>query len=211
MVNSTLQALVSFSVSLICLYAFALIFQPFELYVEVTPLGIVHLPLALVNGSYNMQSSRTYVSCRILKFMIVTEIYVEDCDFTIIDDTKVSTSNQDTLFYQWEANNDFIITADYYPADYWEWFMLDKYVDSTRTIMGVFSSSYDKRSNFGITDLGYGGWKNIMIKWENNTLTFKYNNTIVSKDVSAHEFPVNLALNVNRANTRFKNFKLKKL
>lgn len=143
--------------------------------------------------------------------MIVTEIYVEDCDFTIIDDTKVSTSNQDTLFYQWEANNDFIITADYYPTDYWEWFMLDKYVDSTRTIMGVFSSSYDKYSNFGITNLGYGGWKNIMIKWENNTLTFKYNNTIVSKDVSAHEFPVNLALNVNRANTRFKNFKLKKL
>jgi len=142
---------------------------------------------------------------------LVTEIYVEDCDFTIIDDTKVSTSNRDTLFYQFEANNDFIITADYYPTDYWEWFMLDKYVDSTRTIMGVFSSSYDKSSNFGITNLGYNGWKNIMIKWENNTLTFKYNNTIVSKDVSAHEFPVNLGLTVNRANTRFKNFKLKKL
>lgn len=144
--------------------------------------------------------------------MILQETYViEDCDFTIIEDTKVSTSSGDTIFYQWEANNDFIITGDYYPTNTWEWFMLKKQNNEVLEILGVFSSSYDKGSYFGITNLGYNGWKNFMIKWENNTLTFKYNNNTVSKDMSNYQFPLTLCLIINRNNTRFKNFKLKRL
>ena len=83
--------------------------------------------------------------------------------------------------------------------------------DSVNTLIGTFSSSYDKGSYFGITSLGYNAWKNIMIKWENNLLTFKYGSTTVTKDVSNYIHPFNLKLIVNRVNTRFKNLKIKKL
>lgn len=77
------------------------------------------------------------------------------------------------------------------------------------TIIGVFSSSYDKSSNFGITNLGYNAWKNITIKLENSTLTFKYGNTTVTKDVSQY-LDTLWNFMTNRA-TRFKNLKLKAL
>ena len=82
---------------------------------------------------------------------------------------------------------------------------------SRKGILGVFSSSYDKSNNFGITNIGYNGWRDIMIKWENNTLTLRCGNTTVSGDMSNYQFPLNFGLTVNRANTRFKNLKLKKL
>ncbi|WP_296884921.1 Ig-like domain-containing protein [uncultured Methanobrevibacter sp.] len=141
--------------------------------------------------------------------MSLTKIYViEDCIKTIIPDTIVSTTSGDVTFFTWNVDADFIITGDYYPTNTWEWFMLK---DSVNTLIGTFSSSYDKGSYFGITSLGYNAWKNIMIKWENNLLTFKYGSTTVTKDVSNYIHPFNLKLIVNRVNTRFKNLKIKKL
>ena len=103
-----------------------------------------------------------------LRSLLQKTYVIEDCDFTIIPDTKVSTSSGVKTFLNWENNNDFILTADYYPVDIWEWFMFDQLnADGSRKgILGVFSSSYDKSNNFGITNIGYNGWRDIMIKWE---------------------------------------------
>lgn len=133
---------------------------------------------------------------------------IEDCDYTMISDTVVSTSSGDKNFLQYTVESDFILTADYYPTDTWEWFMVK---DVNMAIVGVFSSSYDKSSYFGITNLGYNGWKSITIKLENGILTFTYGSTTVTKDVSSYTTPFLWNFIINRANTRFKNFKLKKL
>ena len=112
------------------------------------------------------------------------------------------------MIFTIDTTSDFILTTDYYPTDTWEWLIL-KNTDNS-AIIGVFSSSYDKLSYFGITYLGYNAWRNITIKLENSTLTFKYGGTTVTKDVSQY-LCILWNVIVNRANTRFKNLKLKRL
>lgn len=50
-----------------------------------------------------------------------------------------------------------------------------------------------------------------MIKWENNILTLRCGNTTVSKDMYNYQLPLNFGLTINKADTRFKNLKLKRL
>ena len=141
-----------------------------------------------------------------LRNLLQKTYVVEDCDFTVINDTEVTTS-EDKIIFDRNVTSDFIFTADYYPTNYWEWFII-KNTDNTE-IIGVFSSSYDKMSFFGITDLGYNDWKNITIKLEGSTLTLEYGNTTVTSDVSQYLDTIwNFMVNHT---SRFKNVKLKKL
>ena len=129
-------------------------------------------------------------------------VSIEDCVRTFTN--EISAINGDNVATN--ISSDFILTVDYYPNDSWEWLRI-KLFDA---VQGVFSSSYDKGSNFGLTDLGYNGWKSIIVKLEDNTLTFQYSSKTASKTITS-AYPSDLIMNVNRNNNKIRNYKLKAL
>ena len=104
-------------------------------------------------------------------------------------------------------NSNFIIELDYYPVSTWEWAWI-RWDDSNH---GVWSSSYDKGNNIGITNVGYNKWVHLTYKYENGTVTMTAD---TQKDISYvidKELPFAVDLYSNRYGTIYQNFKLKLL
>lgn len=137
---------------------------------------------------------------------LVSETYIEDC---VLFNQNEIIVNSRVEYPVATVNQDFILSFDYYPTDYWEWlrFTFDTTNDENYI---VFSSSYDKSGKTGFTDLGYNKWVNsLSVKREGDIVTATYNGRSLTKDASNYNYPVTPILFPNRNNSRFRNVKLK--
>ena len=142
------------------------------------------------------------IFCRILHFIFVNEIYVEDL-IRVIDEM---TPQRDQPLNLGLFNSNLLIELDYYPTDYWEW----AWVRLDNVNYGCWSSSYDKGSNLGFVNLGYNKWIHISWKYENGTITMTANNNTTSVNVDK-ELPFDVDFYSNRNGTKYKNLKVKSL
>ena len=106
--------------------------------------------------------------------------------------------------YTFDKLTNFQFEMDYYPTDYWEW--LRVYIGDIPQIL--FSSSYDKSSYFGLTELGK--WVNIIVTYVDGVLTVSCGSKIASKNVSLTA-PFEIKYLVNKNGNSVRNVKLKKI
>ncbi|MBO6275327.1 MAG: hypothetical protein J6M91_07320 [Methanobrevibacter sp.] len=107
--------------------------------------------------------------------------------------------------YTFDKLKNFQFEMDYYPTDPWEW--LRVYIGD---LLSLFSSSYDKSNNFGLTNLGYSKWVNIIITYVDGVLTISSGSKTASKNVVLTA-PLELKYYVNKNGNSVRNVKLKKL
>ena len=104
-------------------------------------------------------------------------------------------------------NSNFILEFDYYPVDYWEW----TWIRWDNINHGVWSSSYDKGGNFGITNLGYNKWIHLTYQYLDGVVTMTANSQQTIVTVTDKELPFNVDLYSNKSGTHYKNLKFKRL
>lgn len=137
--------------------------------------------------------------------MNLQEIYViED---TLLSKLEQFDSTSESPFNLGTMNSNFILEFDYYPVDYWEW----TWIRWDNINHGVWSSSYDKGGNFGITNLGYNKWIHLTYQYLDGVVTMTANSQQTIVTVTDKELPFNVDLYSNKSGTHYKNLKFKRL